>query len=376
MTKILVLTDFDFLSSGYKNIAEHLMQGLTYLGYDIKMLGLSYHGQEHDYKFSIIPTKTLQDAAQMAVNLDAYWNPDIFLVILDIPLQIRLFETLPTLQGRYIAITPMENGPLIPSWAITLMRMSHVMFISQLGEDEARKVGLTNVSHIQIGIDSENEWRLPSPEERMQIRQGLGFDEDVFVILTVADNQERKNLWAGMRAIQTLKEEGRKIRYILVTREDSEVGWRLKDLAVSMGIVQELIIYKRGMPQANLWSLYASADAFLLPSKAEGLGLPILEAFATGVPVVGTDTGAIHELLDDGRGIAVPPEYSFIDVWGNSKRDMIDSDKAARALRSLMDDAFFPVEASRKYVENRTWNISVEQLDAVVRKVIDEKTQK
>lgn len=376
MTKLLVITDFDFSHGGYKNIAEHLMRGMSQKDYDIKVLGLSYRGEEHDYNFSVIPARSLQDISQMAVNLDAYWRPDVLLVMLDIPIQMMLFDSLPAFHNRYIALTPLENGPLTVSWAANLMRMSHVMFISSMGEIEARKAGLTNVSHIQIGIDSEKEWRLPSEDERKQIRKVLGFEDDTFIVLTVADNQERKNLWAGMKAVQKLKEiSDRPIRYILVTREESAVGWRLKDLAVSMDLVQEFVIYQRGMPQSNLWGLYAVADAFLLPSKAEGLGLPILEAFATGIPVVGTDTGAITELLEDGRGMLVQPEYEFIDVWGNSKRSMIGIEDAAIALRHIMNTPRETSDRARAYVEQLSWDLSINQLDWIVKKVINEKTQ-
>lgn len=375
MTKLLVITDFDFQHSGYKNIAEKLLDEMALKDYEIKVLGLAYKGQEHNHNYSILPANNIYDIAQMAVNLDAYWKPDILLVMLDIPLQMHFFNALSSYQTRYIAITPLENGPLTMSWAAGLISLPAVLFISELGRDEAVKAGLTNADYIQIGIDSQNEWRLPTPDEKSKIREGLGFDEDTFIILTVADNQERKNLWAAMYAVEKLKRNVPyhiKLRHIIVTREDSEVGWRLKDLALTMGMVQELVIYQRGMPQRDLWSLYAAADAFLLTSKAEGLGLPILDAFATGVPVVGTDTGAIHELLKDDRGALIPHEYTFIDVWGNSKRDMIDVEEAFKALRSIL----FGVNnknAARRYVETRTWSVAAGKLHETIEKVLHEK---
>lgn len=54
--------------------------------------------------------------------------------------------------------------------------------------------------------------------------------------------------------------------------------------------------------------LYARADAWLVPSRSEGFGLPILEAMACGTPVIATPTGAAPELLGDGTGIVVPHE--------------------------------------------------------------------
>jgi N-acetyl-alpha-D-glucosaminyl L-malate synthase BshA len=47
--------------------------------------------------------------------------------------------------------------------------------------------------------------------------------------------------------------------------------------------------------------LLASADLFLLPSASESFGLSALEALATGVPVIGTRTGGIPEVVRDGE---------------------------------------------------------------------------
>ena len=47
--------------------------------------------------------------------------------------------------------------------------------------------------------------------------------------------------------------------------------------------------------------LYRAADAFVLPSHNEGLSCSILEAMATGLPVLATDVGGHAEILETGR---------------------------------------------------------------------------
>lgn len=55
-------------------------------------------------------------------------------------------------------------------------------------------------------------------------------------------------------------------------------------------------------------TLYSSCDAWLFGSRAEGFGLPILEAMACRTPVIATPAGAAPELLESGGGFLVAPE--------------------------------------------------------------------
>ena len=58
----------------------------------------------------------------------------------------------------------------------------------------------------------------------------------------------------------------------------------------------------------QLASLYASADVFVLPSRFEGYGMAYAEAIAHGVPVIGTNVGAIPETVPGDAGVLVPPD--------------------------------------------------------------------
>lgn len=377
--RILVITDMDSNGSGYKTICVPLLTGLANLGYDIKTCGLMYMGTEHDYPFSIIPSQSVQDAQAIANNIIHLWKPDVIIVALDLPLQEAFFNYLGHFKVPYIAITPLENGPLTMSWAAPLFNMSAVYFISELGKTEAHKSGVHKAEHLRIGVDTES-WRPSTPEEKKQLRKGLGIAEDAFVVLTVADNQERKNLWAGMKAVSLLKKEvDRPVKYILVTRERSQYGWKLRDLAVSLDINQELSIFERGLPQKDLWGLYAIADVYLQPSKAEGLGLPVLDAMACGVPVVATDTGAMHELLEEGRGYLVPAEHTIVDVWGNSLRHFINIVYAKDWLSTLASEDCDPkelIDKAHEYVKRRTWHTPVKQIDDKIKELLNEQNEK
>ena len=78
----------------------------------------------------------------------------------------------------------------------------------------------------------------------------------------------------------------------------------LKDQAAALGIADRVHFTgaRSDMPQ-----VYASFDAFVLPSLDEGMPMSVLEAMSAGVPVVATSVGAIPELAGDGKGWLVAP---------------------------------------------------------------------
>ena len=359
--KIVMISDMDATGSGYASITTALGSRLSDLGHEVKIIGLSYNGEEHHFKFSLFPCGGLNDAYNMLYQMKSKFNPDVVIGLSDIPNQEPLCKMAKEFEIPYICITPMENGPLCASWAMILSQVNKCYMMSEFAVKECKKMGV-EAEHLTIGIDTE-AWRPPTPEERLKLRESYGI-RDEFVILTVADNQERKNLWGALASLEIFKHSYQKpFKYWMVTRENQYVGYRLRDLAYDFNVLKELTIFERGLPFNMFWGLYACADVMLHTAKAEGLGLPVLEAMSMGIPVVSIKTGALIEHLSNGRGYLVTPEYTFIDTWGNSRRDMIDRVKCASILKMVAEGGVTPqTKAARKYVTNRTWEKSVDQL--------------
>lgn len=383
MAKIIVVSDFSFRGSGYFNIVVPLCKGLHEGGHDVKAVGLGYMGEPHDLPYSILPCNNYSDAHAMVNNLKIQWGADIVIVALDIPTQAGFIDLSKRLEFPIIVITPLENPPLTMSWSMLLQQADKVFFISQMGADEAIKAGVESAEHILVGMDTK-AWRMRTNEEYVQGRKLFNISDDTLVVLTVADNQERKNLSKAMEIVSKVKHEaGIKVKYILVTRENSDVGWKLRDLAMTYNIASDVIIFERGMPFGELYSLYAMADVFLLTSKAEGLGMPVMEAMSVGVLVVATNCGAMPELLGDGRGFLMDTEYSMIDPWGNSRRDFPDAKDGADTLWHLATDAREGnkvhvdgiVGNAREYMETRTWDFPVSQVDRAIEELLHGKDE-
>ena len=372
--KIAWLSDLDLIGSGYFNLSIPLCEGLTKKGHEVKSAALGYHGQEHNYNFSLIPANTMQEALAIITNLYSLWKFDVMIVALDIPIQeqiLRMMKEKPPF--KYVGIMPVEADPLCLSWAMAIMQMDKQFVISQFGVEELHKIGITGAEHIQLGIDTVS-WRLPTKEEKKQVRDVMGFDDETWAVLIVADNQERKNLSHAMMAFAEFAKNKPNVKLVLVTREYNPIGWRLRDFAQELGISNQLIVFERGMAFRELWSIYAGCDMFMLTSKAEGLGLPLMEAMAMGLPTIATNCTGMSELLADGRGILVDYDYIHRDPFGNGKRYWIDRKDLLDKLEGIYDGTInteTAVKKAREYVETRTWEIAIDQLDAGLQKLME-----
>lgn len=363
---IVYVSDFDLKGSGYSNIAVALCNQLVSRGYEVQAIGLGYQGEEHRFPFRIASCPGVQYIALIVAELRRQGVAvEAVIVALDIPLQEAVLKNFgPARDIPYIGIFPLEAGPLTQSWGMSLLQMDRRLIMSEFGVKEAALTGVDSTC-IPIGVDTES-WNPPTAEERANLRKGLGIKEDTFVVLTVADNQERKNLSRAMDIFAGAFKD-KDASYLMVTRANSPVGWKLSDYAMSLGIFGQMNIWDRGMSFKQLWSLFAVADCFLLTSKAEGLAMPVLEAMSMLVPVVGTKCAAIEEHLRDDRGLLISPDYVIIDPFGNGRRYFASLEEGVYLLKLLKDgmtyeDKAAMVTRARAYVEARTWDKAAEVL--------------
>jgi glycosyltransferase involved in cell wall biosynthesis len=77
-------------------------------------------------------------------------------------------------------------------------------------------------------------------------------------------------------------------------------------------------------------ALYASADLMLNPSTVDNMPISILEAFASGVPVVSTDVGGVPFIAEDGRTALLVPPRDAEAMAGAMLRLLRDEDFAQR----------------------------------------------
>lgn len=119
---------------------------------------------------------------------------------------------------------------------------------------------------------------------------------------TAARLSPEKNLGLLIRAVAVCRDRGLEIRLDIVGDGPQRV--ELEALVDDLGLSAQ-IVFPGCMDSLEDW--YPGLDAFVLPSLSEGMPISILEALACGCPVIATDVGAVHELLDGIKGCKVVP---------------------------------------------------------------------
>lgn len=114
---------------------------------------------------------------------------------------------------------------------------------------------------------------------------------------------------------------------------------------------------------ANLAAAYASADAFIFPSRTETLGLVLLEAMAAGCPVVAANSGGIPDIVTNGEN-----GYMFDPADENGALVATQRLLAANTERELMR------RNARLEAEKWGWAAATAQLQTFYQRVLAEAT--
>jgi glycosyltransferase involved in cell wall biosynthesis len=87
--------------------------------------------------------------------------------------------------------------------------------------------------------------------------------------------------------------------------------------------------FRGHVPQEELVALYRGAACLVFPSRYEGFGLPVLEAMATGTPVVATTAGALPEVAGDAAILV--EEDNPVALAGGIERALADRERLVEA---------------------------------------------
>ena len=191
-------------------------------------------------------------------------------------------------------------------WSLQSIKASNVILFPTAAMQEIvkRHVPLDHkyTEVIHYGFDREGffGYRTAEPEivERTRIWKSQGYR----ILLNVSTYAVQKNFETLINALPYLIRQGIKLKLILtISREDTSdkveydlLMQRIKDLGL-----EEFVILIGYVPYEKLAMVYRAADIFIFPSLTESFGHPLVEAIASGLPIISADVPYAREVCQD-----------------------------------------------------------------------------
>jgi len=182
------------------------------------------------------------------------------------------------------------------------------------------------ITVIENGIDM-GDWPEVTDERRREARAALGIDADESVTCMVAAMRPEKAHEVLLEAVAMLKGTGRRVRVLMAG--DGARREALRQRAQQLGIADRVDFLGIRRDVARL--LHAS-DVVVLPSRdvVETLPLSVLEAMASGIPVIASRAGSVPEVVIDGEtGLLIAPG-SAVELAGGIAATLDDPAAAER----------------------------------------------
>jgi glycosyltransferase involved in cell wall biosynthesis len=233
-------------------------------------------------------------------------------------------------------------------------RAQLIVCISQAAHDDIVRFNLADPARLRVVPNGIDPALLDEPpqEARARASELLPPERGVFDVMHVGNDIPRKRLDRLIEIVATLRKRGHWVRLVRVGSPLRPATRQLM-IELALGDVVELPFVERDVLRA----LYERCDLLLLTSDREGYGLPVLEAFAAGKPVVGSDIPALRE-SSGGLARVVPPES--LHEWVAAIEDVLRAGDPTGALAA----------ERRAHAATRTWDDHVRGLLPVYRELL------
>lgn len=201
---------------------------------------------------------------------------------------------------------------------------SNIIAVSKAVERLLKEeLGSTNrIKLIYTGIDPEN-WVTELPT----FRDEFNIDKDTIILTSTARFSHEKGHVFLLDSIfyikENLKNDNNLPSFKFVLVGDGILFDPMIDYAKSLGIYDHIIFTGYRNDIANILN---SSDVFICMSEREAFGISIMEAMATGLPVITTDSGGTREIITN-KETGIILDFNDIETMSSSIISLIKSQK-------------------------------------------------
>jgi glycosyltransferase involved in cell wall biosynthesis len=234
--------------------------------------------------------------------------------------------------GRYkIGFTMLETNRIPAEWARQANQMDEVWTPSTFNLKTFQESGVTRPLYtIPLGVD---------PNYFNQRIRGYPIGS-MYTFLSIFEWEERKapelllrafnrEFRASEPAILLVKATNANPR-VDVEREIANLGLDPQGGAIHFSLDQIVPAYELGV-------LYRSANCFVLPTRGEAWGMPIMEAMACGLPVIATDWSAQRDFMNERNAFPLPVERLVpADIKRSDYQGLLWAEPSYAHLRRLL----------------------------------------
>lgn len=236
---------------------------------------------------------------------------------------------------------------------------------------------------IPLGVDAE----VFAPKDKATARRRLGLPPDDVLLLYVGrfSHVDKMDLFPLLLAFRdALRQHPARGVTLVMAGSDGlhKYAGRVEQFAADLGLAERVVV-RTNLPDGDVPDYYAASDVFISPSDniQETFGLSIIEAMASGLPVICSDWDGYKELVEHGRtGYRVPTywmqcdqkvcDYAGLADWMAdhfylSQSVSVDVPEMARAIGQLVGDEALRRQwgenGRRRVLEHFDWPVIIRQ---------------
>jgi glycogen(starch) synthase len=241
-----------------------------------------------------------------------------------------------------------------------MKRSKRLIAVSDFTRKELTQYYGVSESKIRVIHNGVDTVKFQPAADKRKVKAELGFNPDDLAIVSVGRLYARKGLFTLIESMPAVTCKFPNAKFIISGKGQNTEMNKLINHAQSLG-VKDNIIFTGYFPDKKLPKLYQAADVFAFSTFYEHHPFAMLEALATGLPVVTTNVGGIPETIRDGKDGFMcqpfnPKQFSDRILY------LLEHPAAAQEMGS---------QARKTIMEQFDWRIIVKKVLAVYDEVLN-----
>jgi len=256
----------------------------------------------HEVSFSRRPQRVWWEFARPASEVDAHRLDAWFSMATGLPCKcsakrvVMIHDLVPVLYPEFFK----RRKAVYQKWALAYAcrNADLVLTNSEATASDIRRVYGRQSPIAVTPLGPGNDAPPTAREDSRQRLEALGVAQPRF-FFTLGTLEPRKNLRRLIEALAAVRSHPSTSDVGLVVA--GAPGWRESDIGefISQHGLGDAVTFLGYVPDEDLPTLFAAAEAFVFPSLYEGFGIPVLEAMRAGAPVLSGDHAAMMEVGGD-----------------------------------------------------------------------------